>query len=107
MNNTLPHSRFWGLAVVHIISLLVSRVGPWVLAIALIRAVADSALALSGADNLFGAWIQFSTNLKVTRGFAFVFGAVGFVYGVQQRRLRLLEKAQSSARTGHQDFSRA
>jgi hypothetical protein len=43
------------------------------------------------------AWVELSGNLKVTRGFAFIFGGMGFLYGLQQRRLRLMEQTQASS----------
>jgi hypothetical protein len=90
-------SRTYGVAAIHLLSLLISKVLPWVLLIFLIRAVADAAVDLSGAPGVLGAWVELSGNLKVTRGFAFIFGGMGFLYGLQQRRLRLMEQAQASS----------
>jgi hypothetical protein len=89
-------SRSYILAAIHFLSILVSKGLPWLLAILLIRTVADVAVELSGAPNFVGAWIELSSNLKVTRGFAFIFGGLCFLYGLQQRRLRLMEQAQAS-----------
>jgi hypothetical protein len=36
--------------------------------------------------------------MKVTRGFAFIFGAMGMIYGFHQRRLRLQEQAAAAQR---------
>jgi hypothetical protein len=98
MNRSIPSSsRNYGIAAIHFLSILVSKALPWVLAILLIRAVADAAVSLSGAPNLLSAWVELSGNLKVTRGFAFIFGGMGFLYGLQQRRLRLMEQTQASS----------
>jgi hypothetical protein len=82
----------------HLASLLIEKVLPWGLAIVLIREISESARILSGSETLWSAWLEFSSHLRVTRGFAFIFGGMGFLYGFQQQRLRHREEAQFLAR---------
>lgn len=99
MNSTAESlSRAYGLAAVHCVAIFVHKALPWILAVILLHVVAQSALAFSGTDSLVGAWLELTSNMKVTRGFAFIFGGIGLLFGMQQRRIRQLEQAQFSAR---------
>jgi hypothetical protein len=97
-SNTESLSRTYGLAAVHCASLFIHKALPWILAVILLHVVAQSALAFLGTDSLLGAWLELTSNMKVTRGFAFIFGGIGLLFGMQQRRIRQLEQAQFSVR---------
>ena len=81
-------NRSAAIALIDFVSLLVSKVVPWLLAIWLVVEVRNTAISLSGKDTLIGAFVELSSNVRVTRGFAFIFGAFGLFYGFKQRTLR-------------------
>jgi hypothetical protein len=101
MNAPPPRSRTASLAVVHIVALLIQKVLPWILAIVLMTAVRETAYSASGQSRLMDAWRELTQNIKVSRGFALVFGSFGILYGLQQRNLRRAEHARWS-RAVHQ-----
>lgn len=80
------------LRLIHLTSLCVQYVLPWGLAILLVLAVRDTALALTETDSVTRAWLDIARNIRVSRGFAFVFGAGCVFYGLQQRNLRRADR---------------
>jgi hypothetical protein len=83
---------------IHLASLLIQKVVPLALAVWLVLLVRDTALSLSGEDTLLAAWISLTSNIRVSRGFALVFGGAGIYYGISQRNLRRAELARATAR---------
>jgi hypothetical protein len=76
------------LRLIDLASLFVAKVLPWLLAIWLVYAVKEAAASLSGKDTLLGSIVELAGRVRVTRGFAFIFGGLGIFYGLQQRSLR-------------------
>lgn len=85
-------------SLLHLTSLAFKYIVPWLLALAVLAALRDAALALSGQNTLFGAWVEFTSNIRVSRGFAFVFGTLGILYGLQQRSHRRAEEQRLTQR---------
>jgi hypothetical protein len=85
-------------AWVHWVSVFVEKVLPWIAAIGLVLAVRSAALALSGQETTLGAWLELTSRVRVSRGFALVFGGLALLYGLQQRNLRRLETRRLAAR---------
>ena len=84
--------------VLKLLTLLINRVFPWVLAIVLVVAVRDAAMDLAKAPSLLAAWVELTGRVKATRPFAFLFGALGIAYGLQQRNLRRAVEARLARR---------
>ena len=80
------------LRLIHLTSLCIQYVLPWGLSILLILAVRDTALAMTETDSAAKAWVDIAGNIRVSRGFAFVFGAGCVLYGLQQRNLRRADR---------------
>jgi len=80
------------LRLIHLTSLCIQYVLPWGLAILLILVVRDTALVVTDTDSVASAWLDIARNIRVSRGFAFVFGAGCVVYGLQQRNLRRADR---------------
>jgi len=80
------------LRLIHLTSLCAQFVLPWVLAILLLLVIRDTALALTETESAARAWLSIARNIRVSRGFAFVFGAGCVLYGLQQRNLRRADR---------------
>jgi len=93
------------LIIIDLISLSIHKVLPWLLAVWLVIAVRDAAMSLSGEGSLFRAWVELTSNLRVSRGFAFVFGVFGIVYGLRQRSLRETQYRHLSQRISELEAS--
>jgi hypothetical protein len=80
------------LRIIDVAAITVHRVLPWLLAIVLLMLVRSTVSSITGQDTLTGAWLEFTSHIRVSRGFAFVFGGFGILYGLQQRNLRRAEE---------------
>jgi hypothetical protein len=80
--------------LVNVLAILANKVVPWMVGIWFVLTIKDAALAISGENSIADAWVQFTSNIRVSRGFAFLFGACGIVYGLQQRSLRRAEVSE-------------
>lgn len=87
MNPDSPSRRLF-----HLACLFVQYAMPWLLAIALVVVIRDTALAMTGSDSILRAWVELVSNIRVSRGFAFVFGGACTLYGLHQRKLRRLDR---------------
>lgn len=76
----------------HLACLFVQYVMPWLLAIGLIIVVRDTALAMTESNSVLRAWVEIISNIRVSRGFAFVFGGGCVFYSLHQRKLRRLDR---------------
>lgn len=84
--------------LVNVLAILTNKVAPWVVGIWFILTIKEAALAISGENSFSAAWVQFTSNIRVSRGFAFLFGLCGIFYGLQQRTLRRTEIAELTKR---------
>ena len=82
----------------HLTALVIHRVLPWLLAIALALAVRKAALDLTHAPSLLAAWVELTGHIKATRPLAFLFGAMGVLYGLKERNLRRVTEARLARR---------
>lgn len=76
----------------HLTCLFVQYVMPWLLAIGLIIEIRETALAMTETNSVLRAWVEIVSNIRVSRGFAFVFGGGCTLYGLHQRKLRRLDR---------------
>lgn len=83
---------FLGRRIFHLACLFVQYCMPWLLAIGLIFVVRDTALTMTETNSALRAWVEIVANIRVSRGFAFVFGGGCIFYGLQQRKLRRLDR---------------
>lgn len=80
------------LRIIDLVAIAVHRVLPWLLAIGLLMLARNAVSSITGQDTLTGSWLEFTSHIRVSRGFAFVFGGFGILYGLQQRSLRRAEE---------------
>ena len=93
------------LSLIDLVSGFVQKVAPWLAAVWLVVAVREAAISMGDDESFLGAWIKLTSNLRVSRGFAFVFGIFGTVYGLKQRSLRQTQFLQLSQRISELETS--
>lgn len=74
--------------VIDLLATALHRILPWILAVWLLASLRATILAVAGPDDLGSVWLQLLSGANRTRGFAFVFGMMGMIYGFRQRDLR-------------------
>ena len=76
------------LNVLNVVALTLRYVIPWLGVCVALYLFAGIVAAALGSSSISNAWVQLMSNVSRTRGFAFVFGFLGVLYGIQQRNLR-------------------
>lgn len=82
MNNSAKTDRADALA--H----MVVRMGPWLILLLVLFVLYEIVTSVSGRHGFFEVWLFLMQYMKLIRGFAYVFGAVGIFYGLRERELR-------------------
>jgi hypothetical protein len=59
---------------IHLLSVFIQKVAPWLLAIVLILAVGSTVTTITDQDSIWGAFLRMNSNIRVSRGSALVFG---------------------------------
>ena len=90
-----------------LLSFLVTTILPLLLWLAALYTLRDVLLAATQQRSMLPAWVELMSGLSRARGFGFVFGFLGILYGVQQHWLRAkleakLQAANPSERNGRQ-----
>lgn len=75
--------------VVHLLSILVSRVVPLLLWLLILWQFHQTVVLLAAGDNSLNPYLQVLASANRARSFAFLLGILGVAYGLQQRSLRL------------------
>jgi hypothetical protein len=76
------------LKLIDLLTALISKLGPWVLAVLASCYIRASILAATQQQTAWAAWMRMMAGLNQVRAFAFIFGMVGLVYGIRERELR-------------------
>ncbi len=88
-----------------LVAVLLDRVAPWLLVCISLLLLERAIAAAARADTAGSVIVFLMSNVKVTRGFAFVFGLAGVIYGLQQRSLRRAEAARQERRIAELEAS--
>ena len=83
--------------VIDLLTVLISKLGPWLLAVAVAYYIRGSILAVMHEDTLAPAWMKMMSSLNQVRVFGFIFGLLGLGYGIRERELRRRAAAESVA----------
>lgn len=89
--------------LIDLLTVLVSKLGPWILATLASYYVRASILAATHEQSLWPAWLRMMTGLPEVRAFAFLFGMLGLAYGIKERELRRASIERLRHRTEEQE----
>jgi hypothetical protein len=74
--------------IIDLLTVLISKLGPWVLAAAVSYYIRGSILAAMRQETLLPAWMKMMASVNQVRVFGFIFGLLGLAYGLKERELR-------------------